>query len=91
LASVSDRIKLDFSCEIEVGTEWVESTAGEKNGAKERENGLKPSNGGQQLRTEKSFISRQFSREHPAGETVTTMIVGGARGPVNKTSPGLFQ
>jgi hypothetical protein len=44
-----------------------------ENGPKERENGLRQGNGGQQLKPEKSFISREFSRKAAAGETVTTI------------------
>ena len=40
---------------------------------KERENGLKPGNGGQQLKTEKPFVSRGLSREATARETVAAI------------------
>jgi hypothetical protein len=44
-----------------------------ENGPKERENGLRPDSGGQQLKTEKPFISRGFSSAAAAGETVSTI------------------
>ena len=44
-----------------------------ENGPKEREKGLRPGNGGQQLQTEKAFISRHFRQTAAAGETVATI------------------
>jgi hypothetical protein len=42
-----------------------------ENGLEQRENRLRAGNGGQQLKTEKSFISRHFSRDVDARETVS--------------------
>jgi hypothetical protein len=49
-----------------------------ENRPNERENGLRPRNGGQQLKSEKPLISRVFSGEAAAGETVAPSVVGGA-------------
>ena len=43
-----------------------------ENGPKERGNGLKPGNGGQQPGAENPLFSRDFSRKDAAGETVAT-------------------
>jgi hypothetical protein len=51
-----------------------------ENGPTERENGTKPGYGGQQLKTEKSFVSRGFGREAAVGETVVASAVGGGAG-----------
>ena len=42
-------------------------------GPKRRENGPEPSNGGQQPRAKKSFVSRDFSQPAGNGETVATI------------------
>ena len=57
-----------------------------ENGPKERENGLKLSNGGQQLGTEKSFISRGSSRNVLHEEIIQPVVVGGGGGTVVKPS-----
>jgi hypothetical protein len=44
-----------------------------ENGPQERENGLRPGSGGQQLKTEEPFISRELSQQSAAGETVSTI------------------
>jgi hypothetical protein len=57
-----------------------------ENGPTERENGTKPGYGGQQFKTEKSFISRGFGREAAVGETVVASAVGGGTGTVVEPS-----
>ena len=62
-----------------------------ESGPKQRENGVRPSSGGQQLKAEKLLISNDFSRKATAGEPVANRHLGGGRGAVVKPSLLLFQ
>jgi hypothetical protein len=62
-----------------------------ENGPKERENGLRPSNGSQQLKAEKSFISRGFSQRALPERQLQPLVVGGGRATVVKPSTVCFQ
>jgi hypothetical protein len=57
-----------------------------ENGSKERENGLRPSTGGQQLKAENSFVSSTLAeRQLPERKSLPT-AVGGGRDAVVKPS-----
>jgi hypothetical protein len=57
-----------------------------ENGLKERENGFRPGNGGQQPKTEKSFISGTLGKRPLPERRLQSLVVGGGRGTVVKPS-----
>jgi hypothetical protein len=59
-----------MECDLQLLTEGAESAAGEKTGQEREEYGLRPGYGGQQHKTEKSFISRTLAKR-PLPETLS--------------------